>query len=212
MDISSIKACICDMDGTLLDSLPFWCRAERALFAQRGVTPPEGLDTQLFMFHDIAETLARLNLDREAAWAAMAALMDGDYADRIPAKQGAETFLGALRARGVRCYVATGSRRRHAEAALARCGLSRYFLALYSTHETLLKKEDPAFFPWIAGELGVAPGELLVIEDSPIVAKNAKAAGCTVFGILDDAYGDDRPLRAVCDRVGRDFTSLLAFP
>lgn len=211
MDLSFIEACVFDMDGTLLDSLPYWRTAERALFARRGIAPPDGQDTLLHMLHNVEGTLARLGMDREAAWAAMAALIDGDYADRIPPKPGAEAFLEALHARGARCCIATGSRRRHAKAALSRCNLIGHFEVLYSTHETALKKEDPAFFPWLAGELGVSPRALLVIEDSPVVAKNAKEAGCTVFGILDGAYGDSQPLYAACDRVGTDFTSLLAF-
>ena len=108
----SMRAAIFDLDGTLLDSMYVWHAVDERFFAERGLT----------LTPDYAKAIAGMSY-RETAlytkkrygltepweeivqiWTRMA---EREYRENVRLKPGAEAYLRALKARGVRLAVAT---------------------------------------------------------------------------------------------------------
>jgi HAD superfamily hydrolase (TIGR01509 family) len=91
---------------------------------------------------------------------------------------------------GVPWAVVTSGVRDLAAARLAAAGVP-VPAVLVTAEDVTAGKPDPQPYLTGADRLGVAPGELVVLEDSPSGVSAGLAAGCTVLGIGPDALGTD---------------------
>ena len=100
-------------------------------------------------------------------------------------KPGAAEFLGALRARGTRCAVASSSTSGQIQACLGSLGVLHHFEAFAGGDEVPRAKPDPALYLLAASRLGVDPTQCIAFEDSENGAKAALAAGLRVVIVPD---------------------------
>jgi len=89
-----------------------------------------------------------------------------------------------------RTGLATMSHRDQVDRILSFLGLSSAFDAIATREVVKNGKPDPEIYRWTAGQLGVAPTECLVIEDSPSGVKAAIAAGARVIAVPTDYTRD----------------------
>lgn len=116
-------------------------------------------------------------------------------AEELAAVAGAADFLDRLA--GMPCAVASSSRREYLAWALGRLGLAHHFGDhLYSADGIPRGKPHPDIYLTAARGLGVEPGQCLAIEDSPVGAQAAVAAGMTVVGLLAASHIADRAAHA----------------
>lgn len=103
--------------------------------------------------------------------------------DEVTAVAGVADFLEALPP--VPKAVASSSPTRWLRASLERFGLAHHFgERLFSAAEHVERgKPHPDIYLYAARELGVRPGEVLVLEDTPTGVRAAHAAGMTVVGL-----------------------------
>jgi len=103
--------------------------------------------------------------------------------DEVTAVAGVADFLEALPP--VPKAVASSSPTRWLRGSLERFGLAHHFGdRLFSAAEHVERgKPHPDIYLHAARELGVRPGEVLVLEDTPTGVKAARAAGMTVIGL-----------------------------
>ncbi|MCI5065751.1 HAD family hydrolase [bacterium] len=84
-----------------------------------------------------------------------------------------------------RC-VASSSSHDHIRLGLERSGLLPYFTeGIYSASDVSRGKPAPDLFLHAASEMGVAPEECVVVEDSPAGVEGAVAAGMQALGFVD---------------------------
>jgi beta-phosphoglucomutase family hydrolase len=95
-------------------------------------------------------------------------------------------FLDALGAAGIRMAVATSASSPRAHDILARLGILPRFAAVVTGDDVAKGKPDPEIFVRAAGELNLAPKNLLVVEDAVSGVKAAKSAGMRCLGIASD--------------------------
>ena len=89
--------------------------------------------------------------------------------------------------------VASSSRVDWLQLALARLGLAHHFGShLYSADGLARGKPHPDIYLSAAAGLAVDPSDCLAIEDSPVGARAAVAAGMTVVGLVAAAHIADR--------------------
>ncbi|GAA5180862.1 HAD family hydrolase [Niveibacterium umoris] len=101
-------------------------------------------------------------------------------ADAIP---GVAAVLRQLADAGVPMCLASNSRHREIEIRLAHLGFTHYFSRRFSGAEDVAHaKPAPNLYLHAAREMGVAPAECVVIEDSENGIRAACAAGTRVFG------------------------------
>ncbi len=92
-------------------------------------------------------------------------------------------LLHAARQAGCRLGLATMSRREQANRVLEMTGLASAFDFVASRDDVDRGKPDPEIYLLVSDELGVAPRDCLVIEDSPSGVKAAQSAGMQVIAV-----------------------------
>ena len=178
-------AVLWDMDGTLVDTEPYWIEAEYALVEERGGT--WSLEQALSLVgNDLLLSGEYIRehggVDLEPA-VIVDRLLDGVIArirERVPWRPGAVELLAALRAAQVPCGLVTMSYQRFVAPVLAALPEGS-FATVVTGDAVTVGKPHPEPYLTAAALLGVPPGDCLAIEDSNTGAKSAEAAGCTVL-------------------------------
>lgn len=188
------KACIFDMDGTLVDSMGYWRTMQRAYLSERGAAGekldavmeqarllPLHLSTALFIetFH--------LPQTPEEMTAEMTKLMEIFYREKAALKPGAEDYLKTLKARGARLCIASATAKTLVECCMARLGVLDCFDFIISCTDVGAGKDKPDIFLEAARRLDCAPEETVVFEDSLQAVETAKRAGFGAVGVYDDS-------------------------
>ncbi|MCB1348847.1 MAG: HAD family phosphatase [Maritimibacter sp.] len=108
--------------------------------------------------------------------------------DQIP---GARALLEELRDAEVPMAIATGGSLERMGKTLHHAGLADLFVGRgFSAEQVRHGKPAPDLFLFAAGNLGVAPADCIVVEDSPHGIKGAVAAGMRAFGFVGGSHLD----------------------
>nr|WP_279587858.1 HAD family phosphatase [Microbacterium ulmi] len=176
-----------DMDGTLVDTEPFWMAAETPLVESFGGT----------WSHEQALRLVGLGLDESARILQEAGvrLSTQDIIDRlteevmrtiaaggVPWRPGARDLLASLRAAGIKTALVTMSMRRMATTVVDLIDFDAFDLVIAGDDATR-PKPFPDPYLQACEALGVAVDEAVAIEDSPNGLRSAVAAGAAVIGV-----------------------------
>jgi HAD superfamily hydrolase (TIGR01509 family) len=181
-------AVLWDMDGTLVDTEPYWIACEFDLVAEHGGT----------WSLEHAHSLVGNALPESAEYIRqhggvdlppnqiVQRLLDGVVArvrEHVPWRPGAQELLSALRADGIPCALVTMSYRRLTDAVLA--GLpAGTFAAVVAGDDVRQGKPHPEPYLTAAVRLGVPPRRCLAVEDSPTGLASAVAAGVPALGVV----------------------------
>jgi HAD superfamily hydrolase (TIGR01509 family) len=183
--LPGVAAVLWDMDGTLVDTEPYWIDSEYELVAEHGATwsheqamhlvGNDLLDSGRYMAEQTGidlppEVIVEELLDRVTAKVGRA----------VPWRPGARELLADLRRHGVRCGLVTMSYRRFVEPMLEQLA-DDAFEVIVTGDEVSRGKPHPEPYLEAAAALGVAPVDTLAIEDSDTGARSAEAAGCRVL-------------------------------
>ena len=183
---SSLPAAVLwDMDGTLVDTEPYWIEAEYALVAEHGGSWSQA-DALNLVGNDLLVSGEYIRehggVDLEPAQI-VERLLDGVVArvqESVPWRPGAVELLAHLRAADVPCGLVTMSYTRFVAPVLEALPEGS-FQAVVTGDEVTVGKPHPEPYLAAAALLGVEPGACIAIEDSNTGAKSAVAAGCTVL-------------------------------
>jgi HAD superfamily hydrolase (TIGR01509 family) len=181
------EAVLWDMDGTLVDTEPYWIECEIELVARYGGTWT--LDQAHSLVGNDLLTSARViavdggvPLAPESIIAELLAGVTRRVGDVVPWRPGARELLDALVAAGVPNALVTMSYRSLAEAVLQQLPPGS-FAALVCGDEVDRGKPHPEPYLEAARRLGVAPTGCVAIEDSPNGVASARAAGVPLIAV-----------------------------
>ena len=185
MSESPYVAVLWDMDGTLVDTEPYWMRTEEELAARHGGTWTEQ-DSLNLVGNDLLDSgryiREHMGIDLETA-EIVEQLLDGVIEQirvAVPWRPGAVDLLTDLHAAGVPCALVTMSYRRFVDPILD--ALPEGLFTTVVTGDAVERgKPYPDPYLKAARLLGVDPADCLAIEDSNTGARSAEAAGCTVL-------------------------------
>ncbi len=180
-------AVLWDMDGTLVDTEPYWMAAEIPLVESFGGT----------WTHEQALRLVGLGLEDaarilQAAGVRMAVhdivehltadVMSRLRTDGVPFRPGAKELLADLRSAGVKTALVTMSLRRMAQTVVDLIDFAAFDLVVAGDDVARPKPyPDPYLQACVA--LGVAASDTVAIEDSPNGVRSAVAAGTVTLGV-----------------------------
>ncbi len=209
------------MDGTLIDSEPYWFEAQADLVARFGGTwsDEEALELVGAGLWLTAEVMQR----KGCPWDADAivdhltdAVLEGIRRE-VPWRPGARELLSSLRERDVTTGLVTMSIRRMAtevaEAASQHLG-GTAFDVIVSGDDVGVPKPDPEAYLLAAAQLDVEIRDCVAIEDSPTGLTAAVASGAASIGVplmLPIADGPTHTLWSTLDgRTPEDLAVVLA--
>jgi HAD superfamily hydrolase (TIGR01509 family) len=178
-------AVLWDMDGTLIDSEPYWIAAETELCAKFGVawTHEDGLQLVGNSLGSSAKVLRErgvlMPLDDIIAYLINRVTMQ--VRERAPWQQDAFDLLNAVLAAGIPCALVTMSYRQLADALLAR--VPEAFAVVVTGDEVSKGKPDPEAYLVAAKRLGVDITQCVAFEDSIAGVASALASGARTVGV-----------------------------
>ncbi|ANA80704.1 beta-phosphoglucomutase [Paenibacillus glucanolyticus] len=189
--MSSITACLFDLDGVLVDTAKYHYIAWKRLAGELGFDFTEQDNERLkgvsrMASLDILLEIGGMTLDEDAKLA-LAEKKNAWYVEYISKMDeseilpGALDFIQALKARGIK--VALGSASKNAMLILNNTGLTPYFDAIIDGTKTSQAKPDPEVFTMGAHELDVQPDTCVVFEDAEAGIEAATRAGMRSVGI-----------------------------
>jgi HAD superfamily hydrolase (TIGR01509 family) len=195
-------AVLWDLDGTLVDTEPYWIACEHELVAAHGGvwTDEDARSIIGFDLIDAAVVLRDRGVDMEPH-AIVDWMLDGVIARvraKVPWRPGARRLLSELNALGVPCALVTMSWRRLVEAILEELAPIE-FQAVVAGDDVRRGKPHPEPYCTAAERLGVDPAECVAIEDSPPGIASATAAGCVVVAVPNIVPIEPAPGRVVVD-------------
>lgn len=175
-----------DMDGTLVDSEPYWLAAETALVESYGGTwtVEDGLQLVGSSMENSALVLqsrgVALNADEIVDRLSDRVLEQIEIA--VPWRPGARELLSELRDAGVPTALVTMSIGRMAERVVGALGFTG-FDAVVSGDQVSSGKPDPECYLLAAKLLGVDPARSVAIEDSEYGVAAAVASGMATIAV-----------------------------
>jgi beta-phosphoglucomutase family hydrolase len=205
---------IFDMDGVLVDSMPFHVEAWVQVLGQQGVQK-----TREEFLHDLAGKTNRHILRRwfgpglgEADMAALEArketLYRKLYRPALKPLDGVLDFLAAASRLGISMAVATAAGRENRDFVLGGLGLQPYFRTAVGPEEIPEGKPDPGMFLRAAEHLGVPPSRCLVFEDALAGVEAATRAGMKAVALTTSRAASEFDAWPAVVQTARDFTAL----
>jgi HAD superfamily hydrolase (TIGR01509 family) len=212
---SQLAAVLWDMDGTVVDTEPYWIRAETELVTAHGGmwTEEDGYALVGNALLDSAEYIRRVggvDMEPVALVEHIMGRVIEQIVERPPWRPGALELLAELAGAGIPSVLVTMSWRRMAEAVIDLLPPGT-FVASVTGDEVDQGKPHPEPYLAAAELLGAEPGACVAIEDSPTGARSARAAGCVVLGVPHVVEIPDDLLDATADSLTKvDVASLRA--
>jgi len=183
------KGVIFDMDGVLLDSEPFICKAACMMFAEHGLRvepddflPFVGAGENRYL-GGVAQKYGfpiEIERDKKRTYDIYLEIIKGQL-DPLP---GVNEFLARCRETGKKTALATSADFVKAEGNLREIGVPpEAFDAIVTGNDVVHKKPHPEIFRTAAEKLGLDPRTCLVVEDAVNGVKAAKAAGARCLAL-----------------------------
>jgi HAD superfamily hydrolase (TIGR01509 family) len=180
-------AVLWDMDGTLVDTEPYWMDCEHALAARYGGTWSEAHSLQVVggaLIDSATYMSEHMGIDRTPEQI-VDELLDGVVArieQVVPWRPGARELVAARAEAGVPRALVTMSYRRFVDPVLQAMP-PHSFDAVVTGDEVSRGKPHPEPYLRGASLLGVDPADAVAIEDSFTGVASALAAGITTIGV-----------------------------
>lgn len=178
---------IFDMDGVLFDSHPIHRKAWRQLLKSLGVSvSDEALDFILDgakREEILQHFLGPLTAEQVAAYSAQKDAILKTQETDLQTVEGLESFLELVEAEAIPKGVATSATRLRTKRLLDGYRLTSRFKAIVTGDDVPWGKSNPAIFLKTAEQLGVPPGDVVVLEDAIPAIRAAKEVGMKCIGI-----------------------------
>lgn len=182
-------ALIFDMDGTMVDSMPWHAKAWVEFARRRGmaIDVPDLMrrTTGRNAFECACELMARevteaesaaITLEKESIYREMFGAVFAEVA-------GFRAFARSAVARGLKVAVGTAGDRHNIAFVMERLGMNPLPLAIVGGDEGFAGKPTPAIFLEAARRIGAAPEHCIVFEDAPFGIEAARRGGMRAVAV-----------------------------
>ena len=209
---SHYQALIFDMDGTLVDSMPYHDQSWAVFLQEHQLNiDPETFDRD---YHKgtLVEVMARLFpvISTEAELRAIGqrkeALYRELYKPHLETLPGVPDFLAALQKQNIPVGLATMGDQANIDFTLDGLGIRTFFDATTGGDQVTNGKPHPEIFMETARKLHVDPAQCLAFEDTQSGIESALAAGMEVVGVATQ-FSAEKLLALGCVHAIEDYLS-----
>ncbi len=190
------QAVIFDLDGTLVDNMPWHAQAFDA-FVSRHQLPAMDMAMRERTDGKRNREIFPMLFGRDLTDAEMEALeeeKEGMYREvssgRLQPLAGLSALLGRLEVHGIPAGVATSGPKKNVAHTLAEIGLAGRFQVIARGDQVQRGKPAPDVFLHAARLIGVAPEACLAFEDAPLGVAAARSAGMMCVAVTS-SYADE---------------------
>lgn len=214
--LKNVKACIFDMDGTLVDSMWVWRQIDIDYLARFGLTVPKDMGKEFegasmrevaMYFKNrfgIEDTIDKMIDD----WNNMAF---DKYCNEVKLKPGAIDFLNYLKENKIKIGLYTSNSMLLAEATLKSHGIDSYFDALTAGCKDIKGKPAPDGYLMTAEKLSVSPEHCLVFEDLVMGIQAGINAGMRTCAVKDHySLYQDEDKKKIADYYIEDYNEFFS--
>lgn len=195
-----IKACIFDMDGTLIDSMGVWHDIDIAFADRFGFELHEGYKEEIqgLTFYDTAVYYKKtygLDLSIDEILKIWDDMAYDFYTKNIVFKDGAIKLLTDLRKRGIKIGIVTSNSSRLTYGFLNANDAVSLFDVICTSDDIPVSKPSPDGYLYAAKKLYVEPKLCMVFEDVPngvLAGINAGMRTCAVYDRYTDELDDKK--------------------
>lgn len=182
-----MRAVLWDMDGTLVDTEPYWINAEHEIVEAHGGTwsdefAHELVGKDLMVSAQFIRDNSPITWEPERIIEELLIRVIAQVREHVPWRPGARELLESLREQGVPRALVTMSWRSFAEAVLDALP-DGSFAVVVTGDEVERGKPHPEPYLRAADLLGVSPSDCVALEDSPTGVASAVAAGVPTVAI-----------------------------
>jgi beta-phosphoglucomutase-like phosphatase (HAD superfamily) len=208
------EAIIFDMDGTMIDSMPWHAKAWVEFTRRRGMdidvpdlmartTGRNGTECiRELLGRDVPQDEAdALTREKEDIYREL-------FGPRFAEVAGFRRFAAQLGERGLKVAVGTAGDIHNVQFAMTRLGLEPAPLAIVRGDEGLPGKPQPAIFLEAARRIGASPAHCIVFEDAPFGIEAARRAGMHAVAVCSTHSAQELAGPHVLAAV-RDYTELM---
>lgn len=193
------RGVLLDVDGTLLDSNDAHARAWVDVLEEQGMPQPyERVRPLIGMGGDkVVPELTGFAAESERGKAIAARrkeIFDERHLPTVRAFPGARELVERLHADGYEVVVATSAQEEELEGLLRQGGLADVLPRRTSSSDAEASKPDPDIVEGALGKAGLAPGEAVMIGDTPYDLEAARRAGVRALAFRCGGWWDDDAL------------------
>lgn len=191
-----IRAVILDMDGTLVDNIPYHRSSWFSFLRHHGIHVDEAnfdainhgtideMIIKLFGSHLPPERIRQLGLEKEEQYRR-------ECAPFLIEVDGLRDALEWMKLAGVKIGLATNGNRDNISFVLDGLSIRSFFDVVVSGDDVQKGKPDPEIYLLAARQLGLSVGQCAVVEDSLGGVRAGRDAGMKVIGITTSLNAED---------------------
>ena len=179
-----------DLDGTLVDSMPYFTRGILSIADDAGIEYDDTLIKILTPLGYVkgaeyyVETLG-VKDTVENIVSKVRSRLQYEYSNNIFTKPYVKEYLNKLHESGARLFVLTASPHCVTDVCLEHNGVFGLFEKVWSVEDFGLSKSDTRIFYEVARTIGCEPHDVNYFDDSLIALENAGKAGYLTYGVYD---------------------------
>ena len=190
------EAYVFDLDGTLVDSMPYFTSAMLSIPDEAGMTYGNDLIKILtpLGYTKSAEYYVNVMGIRDSVEHIVERIREKlvyEYSNNIVLKAGVGEYLRRLHATGARLFVLTASPHIVTDVCLQKNGVYDLFETVWSVEDFGLSKSDTRIFFEVANRIGCEMCDVHYFDDSLIALENAGKAGYNTYGVYDSHTEDE---------------------
>ncbi len=211
-DVPVIRAVVFDCDGLMFNTEEVFSRSGEELLRRRGHRWTDELRQQMMgrraaeaisamiEMHSLNDSVEELLEESESIFASY-------LPDMLAPMPGLFELLEHVEAHGIPKAVATSSHRNYLTDLLQRFDLTHRFQTTLTAEDVSRGKPHPEIYLTAAERLGVAPHEMLVLEDSGAGTRAAADAGAYIVSVPHEfsRSQDFSPARYIAQRLDEPF-------
>jgi beta-phosphoglucomutase family hydrolase len=191
------KAFLFDLDGTLIDTMPWHFKTWQMLVTEMG-GPLQGDALMNELYGNGAELMNRLIPGRTFTEEEAKKIVDAKeeryrrlYGKQITVLEGAREFLEEAQKQNIPMGIGTASNQANIDFALDQLHLHAYFNAIVGADDVELSKPHPETWLKLAEALNTPSQHCIVFEDAPKGVEAAKKAGMKAIAITGHYSAND---------------------